>query len=526
MMTQITATETSEQLVENLQNQLNGNNDVSAINKETNMFFWTLEQLCESTDGDRIGPISDTVKFTSISTDTRTLQPGALYIAIKGENFDGHVFIDKAIQQGAVAVLVSDDIDVIVPGVQVADTRVALGEFARWHRLQMPVETLIAVTGSNGKTTTKSLLQNIFSNVGNTLATEGNLNNDFGVPRTLLNLRPEHQFAIIEMGANHQHEITYLTALALPDIAMINNASGAHLEGFGSLQGVIKAKGEIFEGLNKIPGRKPGVAILNTDTNGYKDWLFSLEKMNVKNVISFGTAKNAQVKLANFTTANNQVNQASQNKEDSLSIAFDLIINGNNKDVAVHRVQMPVLGLHNAMNAAGCTAIALAAGLNWNQILPGLVNFTGVAGRLQKTRINHGWLIDDSYNANPESVKAGIDALVSLPGLAILCLGAMAEIGKTSQQVHQQIAEYAKIKGIKYLFVFGEAAKNMPNVFGENAHYFETHSALANHLLAILSQPDNQQKAMNILVKGSRSAKMEMVVQNILQSVKKTDSSN
>jgi len=515
--------QTAEQLVDKLQNQINDTNDVDIVNKETTMFFWTIDQLCESTDGDRIGPISDSVKFTSISTDTRTLQPGALYIAIKGENFDGHAFVDKAIQQGAVAVLVSDDIDVIIPGVQVADTRLALGHFARWHRLQMPVETLIAVTGSNGKTTTKSLLQNIFANVGNTLATEGNLNNDFGVPRTLLNLRPEHQYAIIEMGANHQQEITYLTALALPDIAMINNASGAHLEGFGSLQGVIKAKGEIFEGLNKIPNRKPGVAIVNTDSHGYEDWLLSLAKMGVQNISRFGTAEQAQVKLANFTTANNQTNQACQNQEDSFLITFDLIISGNKTDVETHKVQMPVLGLHNAMNAAGCTAIALAAGLSWKQILPGLVNFTGVAGRLQKTRINHGWLIDDSYNANPESVKAGIDALVSLPGLAILCLGAMAEIGETSQQVHQQIAQYAKNKGIKHLFVFGEATKNMPAVFGENAHYFETHDALATKVLAILSEPDNQQQAINVLVKGSRSAKMEVVVQNVLQGLKIKD---
>ncbi|MEA1989796.1 MAG: UDP-N-acetylmuramoyl-tripeptide--D-alanyl-D-alanine ligase [Pseudomonadota bacterium] len=498
-----TEAQSVEQTVAALQAQINP--ESNRLTEDLTMFSWTLEQLKESTNGDLIGPLSEenSIRFTSISTDTRTLQPGALYIAIKGENFDGHAFIDKAIQQGAVAVLVSEDVDTVVPGVEVEDTRIALGQFARWHRLQMPVKTLIAVTGSNGKTTTKTLLNNIFSLAGNTLATEGNLNNDLGVPRTLLNLRPEHEYAIIEMGANHLKEIGYLTDLALPDIAMINNASGAHLEGFGSLQGVIDTKGEIYQGLNQIAGRKDGVAIVNTDSPGYQDWLTRLDRLGVKQVISFGTHPEAKVRISDFKTL----------ESESSGISFHLNL-PNEK----HQVSMPVLGFHNAMNAGACVAVSQAAGLSWQQILPGLVSFTGVSGRLQKTAINTGWLIDDSYNANPESVKAGIDALVSLPGLAILCLGAMAEIGEGSAAAHQEIAKFAKDKGVKNLYVYGEEARCMLEAFGENSQFFATHEEMAKTVLQQLSEAEQNQQKMNVLVKGSRSARMELVSEQVLEA--------
>ncbi|WP_051640751.1 UDP-N-acetylmuramoyl-tripeptide--D-alanyl-D-alanine ligase [Thiomicrorhabdus sp. Milos-T2] len=505
--------ENVEMVVASLQSQINANQEES-LTKAMNMFSWTLEQLKDSTEGEFIGPISEanSIEFTSISTDTRTLQPGALYIAIKGENFNGHDFIEQAVQQGAVAILVDENsecLDSIVPGVEVQNTRIALGQFARWHRLQMPVKTLIAVTGSNGKTTTKTLLHNIFSLAGNTLATEGNLNNDFGVPRTLLNLRPEHEYAIIEMGANHPKEIQYLTALALPDIAMINNASGAHLEGFGSLQGVIDTKGEIFEGLNQIKNHKPGVAVINTDSPGFEDWQQSLRDLNVNSVVTFGSDVKADSKVDSVTT-----NTVCIDGKDVLGIAFDLIISKQK-----HHVNMPVLGFHNAMNAAACVAVAMSAGLSWQQILPGLVSFNGVSGRLQKTAINNGWLIDDSYNANPESVKAGIEALCSLPGKAIVCLGAMAEIGEQSDKAHQEIAEFAREKGVRNLYVLGEAAHNMPTHFGEGSQFFTSHAAMANLVVADIESAKTSDNKINVLVKGSRSAKMEKVSQAVLNKV-------
>lgn len=522
----------AEELVTRLQNQMNSLESVEgdrqmqskpeALTPTGNgsSFSWTLADLSQSVDGELIGALDAEQQsyFTSISTDSRTLKAGALYIAIKGENFDGHKFIKQAIQQGAIAVLLSEiefvD-DLPVPGVLVDDTRIAFGLFAKWHRLQMPVKKLIGVTGSNGKTTTKTLLLEIFQQVGKTLATEGNLNNDFGLPRTLLNLRPEHEFAIIEMGANHPQEISYLTHLALPDIALINNASGAHLEGFGSLQGVIETKGEIFQGLNQrsdsFKATNQGVAVVNCDSPGYTDWLAICANLGVKKVVSFGADPESihavDVRVSHFKVTDS-------------GICFDLHISEQLDPihkVVQKTVEMPVLGQHNALNAAACVAVALSAGLDWSQIQPGLVSFSGVPGRLQKQAIKTGWLIDDSYNANPASVKAGIDALTSLPGLSILCLGAMAELGDTALVAHQEIALYAKQKGVDFLLSYGQATQQMASEFGEQASYFESHERLTAALTEILLQQIQDNQLANVLVKGSRSAQMELVTHAVIE---------
>ncbi|MDG6778506.1 UDP-N-acetylmuramoyl-tripeptide--D-alanyl-D-alanine ligase [Thiomicrorhabdus sp. zzn3] len=463
------------------------------INERHDPFFWLLEELAQAVDGDLIGPLSESsTPFTSVSTDTRTLEPGALYVALVGERFDGHEFIEEAIRQGAAAVLVSQPVETIVPGVLVEDTRLALGVFARWHRRQMPVNTVVGITGSNGKTTCKALLQSIFSNVGLTLATQGNLNNDYGVPRTLLELRPQHQFAVIEMGANHCGEIAYLTQLVEPDVALLTNASGAHLEGFGSLQGVIDTKGELFIGLNRYHGN--GWAILNADSVGFEQWQASLSDLGVENYLTFGEQNPADIQVQGFSSNGEQ-------------IEFDLSVKGERQTVT-----MPMLGRHNAVNAAGCTAAALAAGLSWAEIMPGLVNFSGVGGRLQRTRLaNGGWLIDDSYNANPQSVRAAIEALSALPGKTALCLGAMAELGDSVTDAHEEIAAYARERGVDRLYVYGEAAQTMPSVFGEMGQWFDDHDALADAVqrALALAQIDH------VLVKGSRSAHMEKVVERL-----------
>lgn len=476
-----------EQQVNRMEQQLKVQESVQNVG-----FSWELTQLQESVQGEWLGPFSETVvRFYGVSTDSRNIQPGDLYIAIKGERFDGHAFVGEAVKQGAAAVLVSQPVACAVPAILVEDTRLALGQFARWHRRQMPLKKLVAVTGSNGKTTTKAMLLNLFSNVGNTLATEGNLNNDFGVPRTLLNLRPEHEFAIIEMGANHLKEIEYLTLLAEPDIALLNNASGAHLEGFGSLQGVIETKGEIFLGLNRL--HAGGWAILNTDSPGFDYWQAEIARLRVEHSLCFGEAESADVRLLSYTA-------------DSEMSRFELSVKGQ-----LQTVTMPLLGKHNALNAAACVAVCVAARLEWPQILPGLLSFGGVAGRLQKTRLPKGWLIDDSYNANPASVKAGIDTLVSLPGRCVLCLGAMGELGVGSETAHQEIAAYAREKGVDYLLVYGEAARIMPQEFGEQAAYFDAHQQMTERVLQLLAQG----LVDNVLVKGSRSARMEKVVEPI-----------
>lgn len=494
-----------EHLVKKLQQQLD-NSDIEPPREDG--FYWTLQALIQATGGSLLGPVTnpEAIRFDSISTDTRTLVPGALYIAIKGENFDGHCFVEQAVKQGAAAVLVEEDMTLTIPGVVVENTRLGLGLFAKWHRQHMPVSKLIAITGSNGKTTVKTLLNNMFTSAGNTLATQGNLNNDLGVPRTLLNLRPEHEYAVIEMGANHQHEIDYLTSLALPDIAILNNAAGAHLEGFGSLEGVIQSKGEIFQGLNQkqdadnTPLERSGVAVINTDSEGYDEWQRLLETLGVVHVVRFGTKDEADVKMQNVVS------------DSSEGIQFDLCTSTEK-----YHTSMPMLGRHNAMNAAACSAVALAAGLSWPQILSAIEAFTGVPGRLQKTSISHGWLIDDSYNANPESVKAGIDALTTLSGRSILCLGAMAEIGESSDEKHAEVAEYARQKGVSHLFVYGQATAVMPSVFGEQSHYFECHQSLIEAVSDVL---DSAQGKMNLLIKGSRSASMEKVTQPLLQKYK------
>ena len=474
--------------------------DERAMSIET--FVWTLEQLRLSVGGVAVGPLSnESVTFTSVSTDSRQIVPGALYIAIKGEQFDGHEFIEEAVRQGAVAVLVSEAVETVVPGIAVDDTRIALGQFAHWHRQQMPVKTLVGITGSNGKTTTKSLLAEMFSAIGSTLATQGNLNNDFGVPRTLLELRPEHEFAVIEMGASHQGEIEYLTKLVEPDIALINNASDSHLEGFGSLEGVIEAKGEVFLGLNRL--HQNGVAVINTDSPGFADWQAQLESLAIDKVVTFGEVS------ADFEGQAGPSNVVFREVTAKAgTIEFELMVDG-----VWQLVNMPVLGRHNAANATACTAVGFAAGLTWQQIKPVLEQFTGVAGRLQRHKILNGWLLDDTYNANPGSVKAGIQALVSLPGKVAVCLGPMAELGSQAQLAHDEIAEYANHAGVSRLYVCGEATKGMPKSFGIGATWYKTHALMIEDVILAI----NQEWVSHVLVKGSRSANMEVVVKGLLE---------
>ena len=465
--------------------------DESIMDNET--FVWSLDQLIDSVDGELTGALgNEELVFSSVSTDSRTLLPGALYIAIKGDYFEGHDYINEAVRQGAVAVLASKPLQSSVPVVLVENTRIALGQFARWHRRQMPVKKVVGITGSNGKTTVKSLVAEMFTSVGHTLATQGNFNNDLGVPRTLLEIRPEHEYAVIEMGANHIGEIEYLTKMVEPDIALLNNASEAHIEGFGSLHGVIQGKGEIFSGLNQL--HKTGVAIINTDSPGFNDWQALLKEQMVDKVIRFGESDSADIVLRQVDSGEESIN-------------FELRVDGQWQPVT-----MPLIGKHNAMNAAACVGVGLAAGLIWQQIEPVLQTFTGVAGRLQRHKIANGWLIDDSYNANPGSVKAGIDALVSLPGKVALCLGSMAELGAQSHLAHEEIAEYAKHAGVSRIYLYGEATKKMPKMFGIGATWYKTHDAMIKDV----KQAIKQEWVNHLLIKGSRSAKMETVVKGLL----------
>ncbi len=461
---------------------------------------WNIADLVFATNGEIVASLATTVNFSSISTDTKSLQKGALYIAIKGKKFDGHQFIEQALQNGAVVVLASEDTNIKCPVVKVADTRIALGQFAKWHRQQINLKKLVAITGSNGKTTCKNMVHHLLSSITSNkevLATDGNLNNDFGVPRTLLLLEKQHQYAVIEMGANHQKEIDYVSNLASPDVSLITLAAGMHLEGFGSLEGVIKAKAEIMNGM-----RSGGTVVLNIDSPGFEFWQKQAKERSLQ-IISFGKEKQADFRLLDY-----------QQQAASLSFRFSY-------QTITYSVTLPMLGEHNAYNALAsivtCFSLGKSVGFSIEEILPHLASFAGVTGRLQQIKLpNRGMLLDDTYNAGPSSMRAAIDVLVSLSSLSIFCMGSMGEVGEDSIHQHRLVAEYAKQKGVSYLLCCGEETKNLPKVFGKNAWWFESKDLLAAQAINLI----NAKQADSCLVKGSRFMQMEQVVTSVLEGVK------
>jgi len=439
----------------------------------------TLSTAARLLAGELIG--ADAV-ITAVTTDSRRCPPGALFVALAGERFDGHDFVAAAKEQGAGAALVSRPVTVDLPQVQVADTLLALGRLAAAWRAQFN-NPLIALTGSNGKTTVKEMLHAILRQRGPVLATEGNLNNAIGAPLTLLKLAPEHVFAVIEMGANHAGEIGYLTDLARPDAALINNAGPAHLEGFGDLDGVARAKGEIYRGL-----RPQGMAIINADDQ-YADYWRSLN--SDRRVLDFGLTSAAKIRgrvLA--TTAAGQRCQIDYGEQ---SVTFEL----------------PLLGRHNVANALAATAASLAVGATLSEIGQGLARMSGVGGRLQRREGLHGSvLLDDTYNANPGSLIAALNALADLPAPHWLVLGDMAELGEETAALHAEAGRQARALGCQRLFALGEHSHHAAAAFGEGGVHHATLDALLAELHAALARA-----RPTILVKGSRSMHMERVVQ-------------
>ena len=422
--------------------------------------------------------------MTGVSTDTRTVADGQLFIALSGERFDAHDFLDQAITAGATALLVSDEsklpagCSAVVVG---DDTRLALGRLAAaWRaRFSLPV---IAVTGSNGKTTTKEMVAAILKVAFGTsvLSTRGNLNNDIGLPLTLLGLRPTHRAAVIEMGMNHPGEIAYLAQIGSPTVALVTNAQRAHLEGMGDLEEVAREKGSIFGGL--LPN---GVAIINADDT-YADFWRGMAGVHA--VRTFGIDHAADVRGAV--------------RQHGLEIAIELSAAEGAAAITLH-----IPGRHNARNAVAAAAACLAAGVTMADVAAGLEAFSGVKGRLQRRAGNKGAeILDDTYNANPDSVRAGIDVLAATIGRKLMVLGDMGEIGEASGQFHDEVGGYAKSQGIDRLFAFGDAAQQAVRNFGEGAkHYCNIEKLIA----AVDKElgPDT-----TVLVKGSRFMKMERVV--------------
>ncbi len=435
-------------------------------------------------------PVAQEAWVSGISTDSRTLSAGALFIALRGPSFNGHKHIEEAQQRGAVAAVVESVVEGCeLPQLRVANSRIALGALASgWrHRFQGP---LVAVTGSNGKTTVKEMLAAIFAQCGAVLSTQGNFNNEIGVPLTLFTIKPEqHQFAVVEMGANHRGEIAYLTHLAQPTVALITNAAGAHLEGFGTLEGVAQAKGEIWLGLGA-----EGVAVINADDAFADYWRAQL---GGRRCLTFGSGTSADLYSRNHQFLFDR---------GSFQNSFELVTPSGET-----QIQLQLLGSHNVLNALAAATAAFAAGVGLEQIRAGLALVVPVKGRLQPCMTRGGeLLIDDSYNANPDSLNAALEVLVHLSGETVLVMGDMAELGDASEALHRQAGERARQLGVTHLYACGEQSHHAVRAFGAGGLWFERQEAMIEALQSIAL---NRHTACSLLVKGSRSAAMERVVQ-------------
>jgi UDP-N-acetylmuramoyl-tripeptide--D-alanyl-D-alanine ligase len=428
------------------------------------------------------------VPINKISIDTRTLQSGDLYIAIKGENFDGNDFVAQAEAAGAAAVLLGEEIKTVVPKLVVKDTRTALADLARAAR-QKSALPVCGITGSNGKTTVKEMIATILAVNAEVLSTQGNFNNDIGVPLTLLRLEQKHQYAVVEMGANHPEEIRYTGRIAKPDVAVITNVGEAHIEGFGDIAGVAKAKSELIQSLGEN-----GIAILNADDDFFEFW------QNIsgnRKVISFGLSENADISASD-------INSRIEDKQ----FITEFTLRTTDDDVAM---RTSLAGKHNVVNALAAAAACIAMGVSLKQIQQGLAKVKPVAGRLEPLLGGKGnIIINDSYNANPSSLKVALDVLKLCAGESWVVLGAFAELGKASNKIHAELGSLIKSSGVVRLLAVGSDAESTANTFGKGALFFQTQSALIETLLNEITGKET------LLVKGSRAQQMEKVTEALL----------
>ncbi|MFQ5643130.1 MAG: UDP-N-acetylmuramoyl-tripeptide--D-alanyl-D-alanine ligase [Thiogranum sp.] len=454
------------------------------------MMTMPLSQAAQILDAKWLG--SD-VTFHGISTDTRTLARGNLFVALQGPNFDGHDYLEQAQQLGAAAAAVSHVTGDGLPVLQVEDTRLALGELAAHWRAQFSIPVL-AVTGSNGKTSVKEMLASILRCCGEVLVTKGNLNNDIGVPQTLFGLSSGHDYAVIELGANHPGEIAYLTDIVQPTVALVNNAGPAHLEGFGDLAGVARAKGELFE-----RAAEDTVCIINTD-DAYADVWRSLA--GSRPVIGFGMNAHADVRAGW--------------KGDIDGSDIRLVTPAGE---ASFRLALP--GQHSVMNALAATAAALAVDIPLDSIATGLARVRAVHGRWEsRPGIGGIRLIDDTYNANPGSLQVALDLLSRTDAETWLVLGDMGELGPAGERLHRKVGEEARDAGVKRLFALGELAQQAAAAFGEGAQAFSDMDSLNAELRQQIHEVNRRQArevspggaGITVLVKGSRAMRMERVV--------------
>jgi UDP-N-acetylmuramoyl-tripeptide--D-alanyl-D-alanine ligase len=440
-----------------------------------------LSALAKIINGSFVG---NDVEFNQISIDSRVIHANDCFIAIKGDVFDGHDYIADVAAKNVAVVVVDRDVDTSIPVIKVKNTRQALKDIAHFYRENAHIP-VVGITGSCGKTTTRALLENILKQHSAVLASQKSFNNDIGLPLTLLQLKPSHEYLVLEIGTNHPGEIAALTDIARPTVSVITMVGPVHIEAFGSVENIAIEKGAIYAGLTP-----EGIAVMNADDPFVTTW-----KKAVKNrVITFGIEKNADVMAKDITIANNG--------ETTFTLVFP------DQSIDIH---LPLLGEHNVANALAAACCAFALQIPLNAIKKGLETVQPEYGRLiEKEGFLGATILDDSYNANPASVKAAIQLITHRSQHAILVLGDMKELGDHAAQMHAEIGAYAKSAGIKKIFCLGELSLQTAKAFGDNAQHFDDHGSLIESLKAAMSSHDI------VLVKGSRSMKMETVVKALL----------
>ncbi|MGM0953851.1 MAG: UDP-N-acetylmuramoyl-tripeptide--D-alanyl-D-alanine ligase [Pseudomonadota bacterium] len=433
------------------------------------------------------------LQFSGVSTDTRGVTEGQLFVALRGEHFDGHGFLEQARARGAVAAVVDTaDESVSIPQLVVTDTLEALAALAAANRNESNAQ-LVAITGSSGKTTVRQMTASILERMGPTLATEGNLNNHIGVPLTLFRLAPEHVFGAIELGASALGEIAHTVSIVRPQVAILTNAGQAHLEGFGSYQNIVRAKGEIIDGVSET-----GAVVLNRDDPAFGQWQ---TRAGARRLLSVSLAGHPE---ADYRAVNPVVS--------AQGVAAEVL----GPEGWRFELKLPLAGEHNLTNALLAIAACRTLGATDRQLTEGLAAVTPVKGRLQIIRLSEQLtLIDDSYNANPTSMKAAVDVLAGYPGTRVAILGAMAELGEDSAALHREVGEHARARGIERLLVVGPGSEGYGEGFGVKTEYAQSHEQAVDAVAA-------GQGVQTVLVKGSRSSSMDRVVEGIQTKVTNT----
>jgi len=425
-------------------------------------------------------PVQNDLVFAGITTDSRQVAPGMLFAALPGETFDGHDYIPQAVKRGAVAVLTKRDVGSAVPALQVADVLTSLGLLAAHWRTQCPAK-VVGITGSNGKTTVKEMVASILRRCGEVLATDGNFNNELGLPLTLFRLQDSHDYAVLEMGASNPGDIAYLAGIAGPDVGVITNIGPAHLQGFVDVGGVARAKGELYAALTEN-----GTAVMNSA----EPWVDLWQGISSAGCTRFfaGTGS-GDVKIDFAGAGHTDTGVTVCTPAGSFSL------------------QLPLPGEHNLTNALAATAVCLALNIPIADIKAGLETVKPVPGRLSLVCANAGWtVIDDTYNANPASLYAALQVLASQSGEPWLVLGDMKELGHDSRKMHAELGDAARLLGVKRLFAVGDASTATVAAFGEMAAHFKSRDGLIKALCEQLKP------GVACLVKGSRSMGMEQVV--------------